>query len=147
LKQLGKKIFHVGGAGSGGAIKLVNNLLLGANMAAAAEAITLGSKLGLSPEIMLDIISQSSGASYALTAKAEKFIFKGDFNPGFAVDLQYKDLGLAIDTAKSLSVPLPMGNLAQQIYEIARAKGQGREDISSVIKFFEELAHTEVRSK
>jgi 3-hydroxyisobutyrate dehydrogenase len=146
LQHLGKKIYHVGDSGSGQAIKLVNNLLLGANMAAAAEALTLGSKLGLKPETMLDIISQSSGSSYALTAKAANFIFKGEFAPGFAVDLQYKDLGLAISTAQSMSVPLPMGTLAQQIYEIARAKGQGREDISSVIKFYEELAKTEVRS-
>lgn len=146
LRHLGKKIFHVGGSGAGQAIKLVNNLLLGANMAAAAEALTLGKKLGLAPEAMLDIISQSSGASYALTAKAEKFIFKGDFNPGFAVDLQYKDLELAVSTAKSLSLPLPMANAAQQLFEIARASGHGREDISSVIKFYEEMAKTEVRS-
>ncbi|UQZ88992.1 NAD(P)-dependent oxidoreductase [Deltaproteobacteria bacterium Smac51] len=147
LKHLGKKISHVGGNGSGQAIKLVNNLLLGANMAAAAEALTLGRKLGLSPETMLEIISQSSGQSYALTAKAEKFIFKGNFAPGFAVDLQYKDLELAVSTAKSLAVPLPMGNMAQQLFEVARAEGRGREDISSVIKFYEEMAKTEVRSE
>jgi 3-hydroxyisobutyrate dehydrogenase-like beta-hydroxyacid dehydrogenase len=61
------------------------------------------------------------------------------------VDLQYKDLELAIGTAKNMAVPLPMGTLAQQLFEIARAKGRGREDISSVIKFFEELAKVEVR--
>ena len=146
IDNIGKKIFHVGSNGAGQAIKLVNNLLLGANMAAAAEALTLGAKLGLAPETMLQIISQSSGGSYALTAKAEKFIFKGDFAPGFAVDLQYKDLELAISTAKSLTVPLLMGNQAQQIYETARAKGQGREDISSIIKLNEELAGVKVRS-
>ena len=146
LSHLGQKIIHVGPSGSGQAIKLVNNLLLGANMAAVAEALTLGRKLGLEARTMLDIISQSSGASYALTAKAEKFIFKGDFAPGFAVDLQYKDLELAISTAKSLTQPLPMGNQAQQAYEVARAKGQGREDISSIIKVYEELAGVKVRS-
>ncbi|MDR1922551.1 MAG: NAD(P)-dependent oxidoreductase [Candidatus Adiutrix sp.] len=146
LKHLGKKVFHVGGPGSGQAVKLVNNLLLGANMAAAAEALTLGKKLGLTPETMLEVISQSSGASYALSAKAEKFIYPGRFEPGFAVDLQYKDLELAVSTAKSLSMPLPMGNTAQQLYEIARAGGRGREDISSVIKFYEEMAKIEVRS-
>ncbi len=147
LNHLGQKIYHVGGVGSGQAIKLVNNLLLGVNMAAASEALTLGAKLGLNPDAMLDIISQSSGSSYAVTAKAKNFIVKGNFAPGFAVDLQYKDLGLAISTAQSLSVPLPIGTLAQQIFEIAKARGQGREDISSVVKFYEELAHTEVRSK
>lgn len=146
LNTLGKKIFHVGGQGTGQAIKLVNNLLLGVNMAACAEALTLGAKLGLEPGTMLDIISQSSGSSYALTAKAEKFIFKGQFDPGFAVDLQYKDLELAVSTAKSLAYPLPLGNQAQQVYETARARGQGREDISSVIKINEDLAGVKVRS-
>lgn len=146
LKVLGKKIFHVGGSGAGQAVKLVNNLLLGANMAACAEALALGAKLGLAPETMLDIISQSSGASYALTAKAEKFIFKGNFEPGFAVDLQYKDLELAVSTAKALAQPLFMGNQAQQLFELARSRGQGREDISSVIKIYEEAAKTKVRT-
>ena len=147
LKHLGKKIFHVGGSGAGQSIKLVNNFLLGANMAAAAEALTLGKKLGLEPETMLEIISQSSGNSYALTAKAEKFIFQGAFDGGFAVDLQYKDLELAISTAKSLTMPLFMANQAQQLFEVARAKGQGREDISSVIKISEEAAQVKVRTK
>ncbi len=146
LKHLGKKISHIGGHGAGQAIKLVNNLLLGVNMAAVAEALTLGRKLGLTPETMLEIISQSSGASYALTAKAEKYIFKGEFAPGFAVDLQYKDLELAVGTAKSLTLPLPMANQAQQLFETARARGQGQEDISSVIKIHEDLAGVKVRS-
>lgn len=146
LGHLGNKIFHVGGQGAGQAIKLVNNLLLGINMAAVAEALTLGTKLGLEAQTMLDIISQSSGSSYALTAKAEKFILPGKFDPGFTINLQYKDLELAVSTAKSLTYPLPMGNQAQQIYETARAKGQGREDISSVIKINEDLAGVKVRS-
>lgn len=146
LKAIGKTISHVGQVGSGQAMKLVNNLLLGANMAAVAEALTLGAKLGLAPGTMIDIIGQSSGRSYALEAKAPNFILKGNFAPGFAVDLQYKDLELAVSTAKSLAQPLPMANAAQQIFEIARAKGWGREDISAIIKFFEEMAGVEVRS-
>ena len=146
LKAIGKTISHVGQVGSGQAMKLVNNLLLGANMAAVAEALTLGAKLGLAPGTMIDIISQSSGRSYALEAKAPNFILKGNFAPGFAVDLQYKDLELAVSTAKSLAQPLPMANAAQQIFEIALAKGWGREDISAIIKFFEEMAGVEVRS-
>ena len=146
LKHLGQKITHVGANGAGQAIKLVNNLLLGANMAAVAEALTLGHKLGLTPEIMLETISQSSGSSYALTAKTENFIFKGNFDPGFAVDLQYKDLELAISTAKSLGLPLFMGNQAQQLFEVARSRGQGREDISSIIKLYEDAVQTQVRT-
>jgi 3-hydroxyisobutyrate dehydrogenase len=147
LEFLAKKIFHVGPIGSGQAIKLVNNHLLGCNMVATAEALTLGKKLGLDTKVMLEVISSSSGANYALTAKAEKFIFAGNFVPGFAVDLQYKDLELAASTARSLTLPQPMGATAIQVFQAARAKGLGREDISAIIKLFEALAGVEVRSE
>jgi 3-hydroxyisobutyrate dehydrogenase len=147
LKHLGEKILHVGGSGSGQAMKIVNNLLLGINMAAVAEAMTLGVKLGLDPEIMANVASQSSGASYALSAKAARFILAGNFAPGFAVDLQYKDLDLALAAAGRLSFPSPMGSAAKFLFEIARAGGRGREDVSAVIKFYEEAAGTEVRGR
>ena len=146
LKHLAKKVVHIGPVGSGQAMKLVNNLLLGINMAAVAEALTLGTKLGLKAETMLEVIGQSSGRSYALEAKAAPFIFKRNFAPGFAVELQYKDLELAVSTAKKMTVPLLLGNLCQQIYEIAKGNGQGREDISSIIKFYEVPAQTQVKS-
>jgi len=148
LECIGTKVIHVGEAvGSGDTVKLVNNLLLGANMVAVSEALALGVKAGLKPEIMYDIISQSSGSSYALTAKYKNFIAKGNFEPGFTIDLQYKDLQLAIDTAKDLKIPLPVGNQAQQMYEVARAKGLGAEDISAVLKIYEELGNIEVREE
>lgn len=145
LKLLGKKIYHVGGSGAGDSMKVVNNLLLGINMAAVAEALVLGVKSGLNPQVMVDIIKESSGRSYALEAKAEKFILKDNFTAGFAVDLEYKDLDLALETAKSLEVPLPVGAMAQQVFAMAKAKGLGREDISAVIKVWEELAGVQVR--
>lgn len=147
LSCIGTKVSHVGDIGAGDTMKLVNNLLLGINMVAVSEALALGVKAGLKPEVMYDIISQSSGSSYALTAKYKNFIAKGNFVPGFSTDLQYKDLQLAVDTAKDLKMPLLVGNVAQQMYEVARAKGLGTEDISSVIKVYEELGNIEVREE
>ena len=147
LNHIGKKVNHVGDVGAGDTLKLVNNLLLGANMVAVAEALALGVKAGLKPEVLYDIISQSSGGSYALTAKYSNFIAKGNFEPGFMIDLQYKDLQLAVDTAKDMKMPLVIGNLAQQMYEIARAKGLGTEDISAVLKLYEEWGNIEVREE
>jgi 2-hydroxymethylglutarate dehydrogenase len=147
LSCIGTKVSHVGDIGAGDTMKLVNNLLLGINMVAVSEALALGVKAGLKPEVMYDIISQSSGSSYALTAKYKNFIAKGNFTPGFSTDLQYKDLQLAVDTAKDLKMPLLVGNVAQQMYEVARAKGLGTEDISAVIKVYEELGNIEVREE
>ncbi len=145
LQRLGKKIHHVGPSGAGDAMKVVNNLLLGINMAAVAEALVLGVKSGLDPRTMLEIIQESSGRSYALEAKAEKFILNNNFTAGFAIDLEHKDLELAMETARSLEVPLPVGALAQQVFAMAKAKGLGREDISAVIKVWEEMAGIQVR--
>lgn len=145
LQVIGKKIFHAGSVGAGDAVKLVNNLLLGINMAAVAEAMTLGVKAGLDPKVLLEIISVSSGRSYALEAKVPGFILKGNFEPGFAVDLQYKDLEMAVQTGKELGMPLLLTNVAQQVYETAKAKGLGRKDISSIITLSEETAQVTVR--
>lgn len=145
LECVGTSIKHVGDVGAGDTIKLVNNLLLGINMVAVSEALALGVKAGLKPEVLYEVISQSSGNSYALKAKYENFIAKGNFEPGFMIDLQYKDLQLAVDTAKDLQFPLLVGNLTQQLYEIARAEGNGSKDISAVINIFERWAQVKVR--
>ena len=145
FQALGKKIYPVGPVGSGDAVKVVNNLLLGINMAAVAEALVLGVKAGLDPQTMLEIIRTSSGNSYVLEAKTPGFIMKGNFEPGFAIDLQYKDLELATQTGKDLGVPMFMGNLAQQIFEQARQSGLGKKDISAVIRIWETLCGIEVR--
>jgi len=147
FSAMGKKICPVGPVGAGDAVKIVNNLLLGINMAAVAEALVLGVKAGLDPQTMLDIIRTSSGNSYVLEAKAPAFIMKGNFEPGFAIDLQYKDLDLATQTGRDLGVPLYLGNMTQQIFEQARQSGLGNKDISAVIRIWEELCGVKVRGE
>lgn len=147
MNLIGDKVNLVGDVGAGDTVKLVNNLLLGANMVAVSEAFALGVKAGLAPEILYDIISKSSGSSYALTAKYKNYIAKGNFEPGFMIDLQYKDLQLAVDTAKDLKVPLTIGNITQQMFEIARAEGLGSKDISAMINVFEKWNEIKVREE
>jgi len=145
LALLGKKVLHVGNVGAGDAVKIVNNMLLGANMAALAEALVLGSKLGLDSSVMHDVISQGSGKSYALDAKMQNFIMKGNFQPGFAMTLQAKDLGLALDAARDVEMPLPMTRQAAALYEEAINSGLGGEDISALVKTWEQLMDVKVR--
>jgi 3-hydroxyisobutyrate dehydrogenase len=146
MQSMGKNLYHIGDIGAGDAMKLVNNMMLGINMVAVTEALVVGTKLGLKPQTMLDVIKVSSGRSFITEAKAPNFILPGKFLSGFAIDLQYKDLGLAIESAKSMGIPIPVTVLSQQLYEAARAKGLGREDITAVIKVLEELAGVEVRA-
>ncbi|SMB93386.1 2-hydroxymethylglutarate dehydrogenase /3-hydroxyisobutyrate dehydrogenase [Thermanaeromonas toyohensis ToBE] len=142
---MGERIYHVGDIGSGNAVKLVNNLLLGINMIGVAEALTLGVKAGLKPEVLLEVIKNSSGQSYAFTSKVPSFILSGHFKPGFSINLQHKDIELALQTAKECNIPLLLGSVAYQVYTLARGKGWGQEDISAVIKLWEEVAGLEVR--
>lgn len=144
LKIIGSNIYHVGDTGLGDAIKIVNNLLLGCNMASLAEALVLGVKCGLKAETMQEIISSSSGRSYAMDAKYQKFIMAREFAGGFAMDLQHKDLGLALEAGKESNVPLPMTAMATQIFESGRAMGLGREDMSAVIKVWENMTGVKV---
>ena len=145
LSILAKRIVHAGDVGSGDAVKIINNMLLGANMAALAEAMVLGKKLGLSAKVMSEIVGQGSGQSYVLDAKLDKYILQGNFRPGFTVDLQYKDLGLALDAGQEVGMPLPMTSQATNLFETARACGMGHEDMSAVIKIWEDLMNVQVR--
>lgn len=145
LEVVGKNIYPMGKTGLGDAMKIVNNLLLGCNMAVLAEALVLGVKCGLKPEVMKEIISVSSGGSYALNAKLEKFIMNDNFEGGFAMALQHKDLGLALEAGKDVASPLPITGLATQIYEFGIAEGLSREDMSAVVKVYESMTGAKVR--
>ena len=147
LEILGEKIYEVGEVGAGDAVKMLNNLLLAVNMAAAAEAFALGAKLGLDLETLYEVIGVSSGNSYALQAKMPGFVLQGNFAPGFTIDLQYKDLELAVQTAKDVKSPLMLGNVVQQLYGQAQAAGLGREDIAAIIKPLEALTGVPARKK
>lgn len=145
LAVIGKKIYPMGEVGKGSAIKMVNNFLLGCNMAAVAEALVLGTKLGLDAATMQEVIQNSSGRSFITENKIPNFIMKRKFDGGFQVDLAYKDLGLSAESARMLEMPIPMGSAAIQVFETARAKGLGKEDISSLVKIWEDLMGVEVR--
>jgi 3-hydroxyisobutyrate dehydrogenase-like beta-hydroxyacid dehydrogenase len=141
---IGKKYYHIGEVGTGSAMKMVNNYLLGCNMAAAAEGLVLGAKLGLNTAVMQEVIQSSSGRSFITENKLPGFIMKRRFDGGFQVDLAYKDLGLSVESAKEIKMPIPMGSTAVQVFETARARGFGKEDISSLVKIWEELMGIEV---
>lgn len=145
FQVIGKNIYHVGGVGSGNIVKLVNNLMSLVSVAALSEGMVLGMKAGVDPETLHQVISVSTGRSYALEVKLPSLISKGRFEAGFAIELACKDLGLAIDLGREMGVPMFVTNVAQQVYELARARGMGRLDHTAIIKLLEEVAHVEVR--
>ena len=146
LQHLGQKIHHVGDLGSGCIVKLIINAMGGVNLAAAAEAMTLGVKAGVDAGTMYDVVKTSFGNSRIFEVKFPNHIFKRNFKPGFTVNLLCKDLLLAKQLSDELGVPLLLTTLTEQLFQAARTFGLGEEDISAVIKLLEQLTKIEVRT-
>jgi len=145
FEAMGTRIFHVGGLGQGLAMKLVNNLLVQVNTVAVAEALVLGVKAGLDPNTIYEVVRVSTGTSYAFDARVPR-ILKRDFSPTGTVDISFKDQELETAFAKQLGVPLFLANVSQQVYQMARAAGLGKEDGTAIIKVLERLAGVQVKA-
>jgi 2-hydroxymethylglutarate dehydrogenase len=144
LETLGKKIFYIGQHGLGNTMKLVNQLLSITNIICLIESLVFGTKGGIDPATMFEVISCSTGNSNAFQAKAPQ-ILSGNFKANFALDLAYKDLYLASEVARELKSTLFLASVGRQLFEMARAKGLGNEDIVALVKIFEELSNVQVR--
>ena len=143
FKAMGSRIFHVGGLGQGLAMKLVNNMLVQVNMVAVAEALVLGVKSGLDPKTIYEVVRVSTGTSSAFERGAARMLGR-DFSPGGTVDISFKDQELETGFAKQLGAPLLLANVSQQVYQMARAAGLGKQDGSAIIQVLERLAGVKV---
>ena len=136
---------YCGDLGSGAICKIVNNLVgMGVN-AVLGEALSLGVKAGVGADMLFDAISKSSVNSQVLHMLSNT-MFKGNFEPGFQVDLAAKDIGLATDMARRLKIPMEISNLIQQKYIHAQNRGWGKLDFPAVSRIQEERADVEIRS-
>ena len=145
LEHIGANIFHVGDIGSGCVAKLVNNMIAFVNVAAAAEGMVLGTKAGVDPQKLYDIVQASSGASWAMRLFPSN-VFAGNFTPGFSIDLAHKDLRLALEMGDELSVPLVMGSVCINLMRQLRAHGQGGDDLSALARVIEDSIDWQVRT-
>jgi len=136
---IGDKYFFMGGRGNGNAIKLINNYMAFAAQAINGEALAMADALGISPEAFYEVTTKSSGNNMILGAKQVK-VLNGNYKPGFALDLAVKDLELARQLCQDAEVPNFTLNTALQLYRIAQAQGNGKEDSSAVIRTIREMA-------
>ncbi len=141
---MGNRTFHVGPLGNGLAMKLVNNMLVQVNTVAVAEALVLGVKAGLDPQMIYDVVRVSTGASAAWELRVPR-ILNDDFEPGGTIDISYKDQELETAFAKRLGVPLLLANVTQQVYQMARARGLNKQDGAAIVKVFEQMAGVTVK--
>ena len=136
LDAMAGKVYRLGDrAGAGSKIKIINQLLAGVHIAAAAEAMALGLREGVDPAALYEVITHSAGNSWMFENRMAH-VLAGDYTPLSAVDIFVKDLGLVLDTARASKFPLPLSSTAHQMFMQASTAGFAKEDDSAVIKIF-----------
>jgi 3-hydroxyisobutyrate dehydrogenase len=144
FEAIGKNIIHCGGPGAGQAAKLVNQSLVAIHTAGLFEALLVGRKQGLDLDTMINILRTSSGASWMLDNHIKLKALVHNHEPGFALDLLFKDLKLFVQTATESQAPAFIAGAVLQLYNAARAAGHGKLDQTIVAREMEKLAGVEL---
>jgi 3-hydroxyisobutyrate dehydrogenase/2-hydroxy-3-oxopropionate reductase len=145
FEAMGKQLYYCGGPGMGLNAKLTQNLVLSNILQAFNEGMVLSTKAGVDPNLMLQILDNSAAKSGLISFKAP-YVLQRNFTTNFSVKWMHKDIGLMLDSAAELQVPLPLTGLTRQMFQAAIAEGFGEEDICSTIKVLEGIAGVEVKS-
>lgn len=136
LEAMAAQVYRLGErAGNGSKVKIINQLLAGVHIAAAAEAMALGLREGVDAAALYEVITHSAGNSWMFENRMAH-VLAGDYTPLSAVDIFVKDLGLVLDTARATKFPLPLASTAHQMFMQASTAGHAQEDDSAVIKIF-----------
>lgn len=144
LDVVAKRVFRLGDKpGAGANAKIAHQLLAGAHIVVAAEAIAMATKAGIDPRLFFEIVTESAGNSWMFQNRGPHML-DGDFTPLSAVEIFVKDLGIVLETGRALRFPLPMAAAAHQQFLAAAAAGHGRADDAAVVKVYEALAQVDV---
>ncbi len=147
LEPMAGHVFRTGKSGSGHALKTLNNMLSALNTMAAAEILLIGTRFGLDPEVMVDVINQSTGMNSAMQRNMKQQVISRKFSGGFAWDLKFKDFGIAVDLAKRTETSVPLSALAFQLSQAATTWMGDTTDKRSIeiVRWMEHMAGTEIR--
>ena len=146
LKGLSSTIHFIGSRGSGSAVKLVNSVMSVGNILVAAEAFILGAKAGVDPGTLFNVIQYFGGSSQRLITRFPR-VLQGDFTPQFTIGLAEKQLTLALDAARNLSVPMPMAAACHDFYQRTSSSGRADEDVTAVVQYLEERVGVQLRGR
>ena len=144
LQIMGSSVTLVGEIGSGNTTKLANQIMVAANIAGMSEALVLATKAGVDPEKVFKAVRGGLAGSTVLDAKAP-LVLKGNFKPGFRIDLHIKDLQNVLDTAESVKAPAPISNTVIEMMRALSSEGKGSDDHGGLIQWYEKEAGIEVR--
>lgn len=143
LKLLGSDWKYTGDVGTAKVVKIVNNMMSMGNVLVAAEAFALGVAAGVEPNKLYEVLSVSGGRSHHLTKRFPNAL-KGDFSPGFKMELGEKDMALAIDLGRSVRLPTPTASAVRELYAVALAEGFRGQDIVALLAMYQRWAKSDV---
>jgi 3-hydroxyisobutyrate dehydrogenase len=147
LERIGQRVFVMGDRpGQGQVMKLVNNLLFAANAVATFEALSMGAKAGLDPDTMVEMVDAGTGRSFA-SSDLVPAVLSGEFRFGATIAVLDKDVGLGLEEAKALDVPMWAIEQAARVWRFAASQGKGGDDLSTLARLMEEWAGAEIRSR
>lgn len=144
LEAMGERVFETGALGSGHAMKALNNLVSAAGLIAAAEALLVGHRFGLEPTVMIDILNASTGRNNSTENKFKQHILSRAFNSGFSLDLMVKDLTTAVELARETRTPAVFSAACRELWAAALSRLENEADHTAVVRWFEEMAETEL---
>lgn len=143
FQVMGKNIVHCGSIGSGQVVKACNQILVAGVLETAGEALVLGTKAGVNPEVVLKVIA--GGYAMRVLDVRGPMLLNGDFKPGFKTRLHHKDLGIALSAGSEYGVPLPVTSVIHQMMTAMKTLGRGELDHSAIITVLEDLSKTQAR--
>jgi 3-hydroxyisobutyrate dehydrogenase len=147
LERIGKRLFVLGERpGQGQVMKLVNNLLIAANMVSAFEALAMGAKAGLDPDAMVDVVNAGTGRSF-VTSDMMPAVLSRRFGFGAAIAVVDKDVHLGLEEARALGVPMWGVEQAARVWRFAATQGMAKDDISELARLMERWAGAEIRGR
>ena len=143
FEVMGTTVVHVGDSGTGQVVKACNQIVVALTIEAVSEALVLGSKAGVDPAKVIEVLSGGMAGNKVMEVRGEKFL-KHEFDPGFKLELHRKDLGIALAAGREYGVPLPVTGIVDQVLEALVAKGLGAKDHSAILTFIEDLAQHKI---
>ena len=145
FEVMGNTVTHVGPVGTGQVVKAANQIVVALTIEAVSEALVLGSKGGVPPEKILDVLGGGLAGNKVMEVKREKML-QHSFDPGFRVELHHKDLGIALAAGREYGVTLPVTAIVDQMFETLKMLGRGGQDHSALLTLIEESSGHEIGS-
>ena len=144
LDVMGKRVFHLGGVGAGHTMKCLNNLITAMTLIATAEGLAIGTRCGLDPAVMNEVLNASTGGSWITRNHIQQRVLSRSFDDPFKLELMLKDIGIALELAREQDVPAPLSGSGQQLWQAAHvAQGPGV-SVSELVRWVEKLTNTEI---